>query len=347
VKNMILCEDLNETIFDKNIPWRKLKNGTVLVTGATGAIGSVIVRTLRAASVEHNLDIKIIALGQNEAKAAVLVEKYKAIFHKHDIRKPIELSQNIDYIFHCAAVTSSAEMILNPLRVCETSLKGTENILVLAREKQVKSMVYLSSIEVYGLTDLNLSLITEKDLGYIDITNPRSCYPESKRMCEVMCNCWLFQHETPIKIARLAQTFGAGTPKDDTRVFAQFARAAVAGEDVVLHTQGKSRGNYCYMSDAVRGLFLLLLKGKNGEAYNVANPAASVTVREMAHLVADKVAGGKVSVVINIPGDIEKRGYAPDVSYTLSADKLMALGWKPKYGLVDMYERMIRDWHGG
>ena len=130
-------------------------------------------------------------------------------------------------------------------------------------------------------------------------------------------------------------------------MFAQFARSAIAGENIVLHTEGKSRGNYCYISDLVLGLFTILFKGGNGEAYNIANPDASVTIREMAELVADKISGGKVKAVIEMPEDIEKRGYAPNTAMRLSADKLMKLGWKPEFGLEEMYQRMISDWREG
>jgi nucleoside-diphosphate-sugar epimerase len=160
----------------------------------------------------------------------------------------------------------------------------------------------------------------------------------------MLCVVYTAQYGIPVKIARLAQTFGAGTPQDDTRVFAQFARSAIAGTDIELHTEGKSRGNYCYTSDAVRGLLAILLKGTDGQAYNIANPAASTTVREMAEMVANNICNGKIKVTVKIPDDIKKRGYAPDTGYVLNADKLKSLGWMPTYNLNDMYRRMLADW---
>lgn len=342
---MVLFKDTEEIIADGNIPWHKLQDSTILITGTTGLIGLAIVRSLFAANEKFNLGLKIIGLARNEEKGKSLAEKYKVTFCKHNISEPITLLESVDYIFHCAAVTSSKEMVSNPVGVIETALKGTEKVLALANEKQVISMVNISSMEVYGITSPLLSEVTERDLGYIDIEKPRSCYPESKRMCELLCNCWHSQYGIPVKSARLAQTFGAGTPKDDTRIFAQFARSAIAGENIVLHTEGKSSGNYCYITDVVRGLFLLLLKGENGQAYSIANPAASMTIREMAELVASKVSGGKISVVVKIPDDIKSRGYAPEVTMRLNSDKLKRLGWNPKYGLEDMYKRMIDDWN--
>ena len=161
-----------------------------------------------------------------------------------------------------------------------------------------------------------------------------------------MCVAYAAEFGLPTRIARLARTFGAGTPYDesDMRVANQFTRKALAGEDIELHTAGSSMANCCYTADAARGLFTVMLKGKDGEAYNIANPAASTTIRKMAEIVANEVCGGRIKVVVNVPEDIKKRGYAPDVGYTMNVDKLKNLGWSPKYGLVDMYRRMLADW---
>lgn len=341
----VLLEDIDEIVSDSTIPWRELSGRVILITGATGAVGTVIVQALSAANVRYGLDLNILAYGRNADRAHKLFGMKSSVkFIEHDIRMPVMVKGNVDYIFHAAAVTRSAEMVANPVGVIETALKGTENLLALAKEKQSKSMVYLSSMEVYGIMDPGLEFVTENDLGYINLQSPRSSYPESKRMCECLCNSYFAQYGTPIKIARLAQTFGAGFPSDDPRIFAQFARSSIAGTDIVLHTEGKSRGNYCYVSDAIRGLILLLLKGEDGEAYNIVNPETSMTIREMADLVASEVSRGRVSVIVDKPSDLQRRGYAPDVTMKLSAEKVERLGWKPKYGLAEMYRRMIADW---
>ena len=340
----VLLDDMEQIVLDGNIPWDELRGRKILVTGATGTVGLAVVRALFTANTKYGLGIRIVASGRNCRKTKQLTECFGAEFVEHDIRYPFIVSGNVDYIFHCAAVTKSSEMVAHPVEVIETSIKGTENVLALAREKRVQSMVYLSSMEVYGITDSTLAWVTEDDLGYIDLKNPRSCYPESKRICECLCNCWYSQHGVPVKTARLAQTFGAGTPEKDSRVFAQFARSAIAGKDIILHTEGNSQGNYCYISDAVRGLFLLLLKGTDGEAYNIVNPDASMTIRQMAELVADEICEDRVAVIVDKPEDIEKQGYPPDTTMRLCAEKIEKLGWRPRYGLKEMYQRMILDW---
>jgi len=339
--------DNDSILSDGNIPWDDLRDGTVLVTGATGLIGGALVRVLSAANEKNELNMHIIAHGQNSIKGEALAQELSLKFICEDIRNSSmisDLKEKSDYIIHCAAIAKSADMVSKPADVVTVAVEGTKNILELARKRSCKSFVYLSSMEVYGKTGLRE--VCENDLGYLDLSNPRSCYPESKRFCEMMCNSYAAQYEVPVKIARLAQTFGAGTSQEDTRVFAQFARSAIAGENIELHTDGKSRGNYCYISDTIRGLLTILLKGTTGEAYNIANPAASLTIREMAELVANEIFVGKINIIVSVPDDIQKRGYAPDTNYTLNVNKLKALGWTPKYGLIDMYRRMLADWEG-
>lgn len=343
-----LKADSREVCSDDDIPWNELRGGTALVTGATGLVGGALISALSAANVERGLELRLIAHGRNEDRGGALAREYGAVFIGGDIRHPsvaadvAGVADRLDYVFHCAAITKSADMLAKPVDVAATEAEGAKNLLELARERRCKAFVFLSSMEVYGQTEI--AELAESDLGVLDLSNPRSSYPESKRFGEMLCVSYAAQYGVPVKIARLARTFGAGVLPDDARVFAQFARSALAGQNIELHTAGKSRGNYCHISDAVRGLLVVLLKGKAGEAYNIVNPAASATIREMAELVANEVCGGRIKVVVEAPDELRARAYAPDVGYTLKADKLEALGWKPKHGLGEMYRRMLADW---
>ncbi len=335
----VLEEDL-KYIANDSLPYEEMKETTVLVTGATGLIGVSIVRALVAIG-----DIKVIAHVRNREKAE---EIYGALLQKNvelyvdDITKEINVSEDIDYIFHCASITTSKTMIEKPVETICTSVEGTKNILELAKNKKSKSVIYVSSMEMYGaFNNLNHD-VTEKDLGYVDNLKIRSNYPESKRLCENMCIAYMSEYNIPVKIARLAQTFGAGILPGENRVFAQFAKSAIKGEDIVLHTKGMSEGNYCYTRDCITGLLTILLKGKNGEAYNVSNPESHITIADMAYMVADKIAEGRIKVVFDIPSE-NKFGYAADTKMKLNSSKLQALGWKPEIGLEEAYKRMILD----
>jgi len=348
----ILQSDINDILSDDNIAWEELRNSTILVTGATGLIGGLLTRILSEANERYGLNIRLVGHGRNREKGEALEKELRVEFVYGDIGAQDALGLDsafdvCDYIFHCAAMTSSAEMVARPVDVMMSAAGGTRHMLELAREKQCKGFVYLSSMEVYGRT--SAQKVREDALGYLDLSNSRSSYPESKRYCEMLCVAYAAQYGVPAKIARLARTFGAGVPNDpsDMRVANQFARKALAGEDIELHTEGRSVANCCYTADAMTGILAILLKGRPGEAYTIANPAASVTIREMAGIVANDVCGGEIKVLVNIPDDIKKRGYAPDVGHTLVVDKLEELGWKPKVGIAEMYRRMIEDWQSG
>jgi len=341
-------EDIQQIITTDKINWKQFAGSFILVTGATGLVGGSLVRVLSSANKYHNLSMCVIAHGRDTAKGNLLKNECGVMFIEGDIRNPLffaDITERIDYIFHCAAITKSADMVVRPVDVMSTAVDGTRNILEYAKKFHCKSLVNLSSMEVYGQISTSEE-VTENDLGYLDLSNPRTSYPESKRFCESMCVAYYKQYNIQVKIARLAMTFGAGTPNDETNTRApmQFARKALAGENIVLHTQGDSVTNCCYTADAVLGLLILLLNGKNGEAYNIANHAATVTIREMANIVAQVIGNGKISVVVEIPKDAAKQGYAPTVTTRLNTDKLKSLGWLPKYRLEDMYQRMVADW---
>lgn len=332
------------SIASSEIPVEALRDSKVLVTGATGLIGVSLVRALLCVNRVRNLNLQVLALIRNKEKAEKI---YKELLNREDlvlllgdVTEKISARQKVDYIFHCASVTASKVMINNPVETLLTSIDGTKNVLNFARESSCKSVVYVSSMEMYGSFAEANNNVTETELGYINPLAVRSNYPESKRLCENMCVAFWSEYGVPVKIARLSQTFGAGILSGENRVFAQFARSAIEGKDIVLHTRGLSEGNYCYTRDTIMGLFLILIKGENAEAYNVTNPETHTTIVDMARMVCQKFGNGKIKVVFDIP-ESNKFGYAADTKMKLNADKLKNLGWRPEIGLEEAYRRMI------
>ena len=247
----------------------------------------------------------------------------------------------MDYIVHTAADTTSRDMVSYPVDNIKISVNGTINVLELAKNKNVTGMVYLSSMEVYGQMNIEDHLIKENELGFIDLSSVRSCYPEGKRICECLCNSYAKQYNVNVVSARLAQTFGPGISKDENRVFAQFAKSVINNTDIVLRTRGLSEGNYVYTTDAIRAILLLLIKGEKGQAYNVVNEDNHMTISQMAHMVAEDIAENKIKVIYDIPDDINSMGYAADTKMHLSSDKMNNLGWKAEVELKDMYLSLI------
>ena len=311
------------------------EGSTVLVTGATGLIGSLCVKALH-----QNGGVSVVGLARDREKVKNLFDNEKdVVFVYQDIVDTIPDYISCDYIIHTANSTSSMFFITNPVEVMDSIYSGTRQVLEYARKHKVKGVVYLSSMEVFGVVDSG-QRVHENELGKLDIQNVRSCYSEGKRHAELLCKSYAEEYGVPVKIARLAQTFGAGVPKTENRVFAQFARSAIKGEDIILHTSGQSIGNYCYTRDVVKAILFLLKRGTPGDVYAVVNEDTTMSIADMARMVADKFSEGRSKVVFDIPNG-NQYGYAPETKLRLSSEKLRALGWQPEIGLEEMYRRMI------
>ncbi|NLE03913.1 MAG: NAD(P)-dependent oxidoreductase [Crenarchaeota archaeon] len=343
----ILQEDLEINVSSTIIPWEKFENSTILITGATGLIGSQIIKTIACYNRIKKQKIKVLACIRNLEKAKIIFEdifdRPEIKFIETDITKPFEIDEPIQYFIHTASFTSSQDFVNKPVDVIETSIYGTNQFLKLALQKKAKGAVYLSSMEAFGVKDNSKELATEKDLGYIDLSNVRSCYPESKRLSENLCTAYASQYNLPVKIARLSQTFGAGILYSENRIFAQFAKSVIEGKDIELRTKGLSWGNYCYTRDTIQGVLLLLIQGEKGEAYTITNEATNIRIRDMAEMVANKIAMGNIKVIFNIPESNLTYGYAPDTELHLSSAKIRALGWEASVSLEEAYKRLIQS----
>lgn len=344
--NSILQEDIEQTA-NSGILDSIAEKSVIFVTGATGLIGSQVVKSIAYFSQVKGKQLKVIALVRN-------FEKAKQVFGNMlksscidicvgDITDPIIIPQNIDYIIHGASATASSYFVEKPVETIFTVLRGTANVLELAREKKVKKVVFLSSLEVYGTPDEKLQYIEENNFGHLDPMQVRSSYSEGKRMAECLCASYAKEYNVPVTVARLSQTFGAGVDYHDTRVFAEFARCAIEGHDIVLHTQGNTIRSYCYTSDAVNAIFVLMLRGQVGEAYNVTNMDTAISIKEMAQLVCDLVPEKNLCVKFDIPEDVSAFGYNPEMVIRLDSSKLCDLGWKVSVGLNEMFIRLIKS----
>lgn len=346
IKNDVLRADLLELI-ESDCPIKDLTGMTVLVTGATGLIGAQVVKAMACANRELGLKIKILALCRNKEKFQQifdgLLDMDDIVAVYGDINSEISLEGTVDYIIHGANPTSSKYFVQYPVETIITSIKGTRNILELARRKNIKGMVYLSSLEVYGVPDTKDGIVTETQYGYIDPMNVRSSYSEGKRMAECLCVSYAREYGVPVKVARLSQTFGAGVNYNDGRVFAEFLRCAIEKKNIVLHTKGKTLRTYCYTKDAVSALFYVLLRGNTAEAYNVTNKNTAVTIYEMAKCVCETFSESGITVEFDVPDNLESFGYNPEMVIRLDTRKIESLGWKATVGLEEMFQRMARS----
>lgn len=316
----------------------ELKGAHFLITGGTGLIGSTLVHCLHA--LEKGITITCPVRNIRKAKKLYGEGLRGVEFIECDLLNYLNhLSNSIDYIVHCASPTSGKYMAENPVETFELAIETTGALLRFAKRSGIKSMVYVSSLEYYG-QNFDDRVITEDMLGMVNHYDARSSYPLGKSAAEYLCFCYAKEYNVNVKTARLTQTFGAGVSAEDNRVFAQFARSVIDGTNIVMHTKGESAKPYCYTTDCASAIFRILLKGEKGEAYNVANTDTYISIADMAHFLCDNF---NPSVQVVVSEQMGGGNYAPTTKLRLSSDKLMALGWKPYYGLREMFNNLIES----
>ena len=347
VSNLVIQKDIEEVIH-ADIPWSALYKSTVVVSGAGGFIPSYIVKTLLYLNKKDNARITVIALVRSREKAtekfSEYVEEKRLQLVVHDVNNPLEIDGSVDFIIHAASHASPRYFLIDPIGTIRPNVLGTINLLELAREKKITSFLYISSGEIYGTFADDTKSISESDSGYIDPLSVRSCYAESKRMGENICASYFHQYGVPIRIVRPFHVYGPGMAMDDGRVQADFVSNVVKGEDIVMKSDGKNYRTFCYISDAVRAFFTVLLKGKNGEAYNVGNDTAEIQINDLAKLLAHRVSRKKIQVIRQARKKEERYRESPIKRCRPNIEKIMKLGWKPRYSLEEGFRRTIENY---
>ncbi len=318
-------------IANENLPWEKLSGKTLLLTGASGLIGTVIVDALMKKNRDDNLNVKICAAGRNEKIAKERFADYfgdkNFEFVKLDVNAPIEADFPVDFIIHAASNTHPLLYSTDPIGTVTTNILGTHNLLEFGRRKKISRFVFVSSVEVYGKALNAEDIFTEDYCGYINCNTLRAGYPESKRASEALCQAYISQCGIDTVIARLSRIYGATMRLNDSKAMSEFIMNGVRGEDIVLKSQGVPRFSYCCATDAASGILYSLLNGKCGEAYNVADSSEILSLREIAEYISS-LAGRKV--VFELPDAAQAKGFSNAVNGIMSNDKLRALGWSPK-----------------
>ncbi len=304
-----------------------VKGGRILVTGATGLIGSCIVDVCLAANVLFDKKYEVFALGRSKEK---LLGRFGTNERLHyviqDITEPI-ITEDLDYIIHAASNADPRSYALYPVETIMTNIQGAKNVLDYCKGKETRSL-FTSSFEVYG--KLEKDEYDEDQYGIIDLNMIRSSYPESKRTAEMLFKSYADEYGVDCVIARLSSIYGPTMKQDDSKAHAQFIRNALAGENIILKSKGNQIRTYCYVMDAVSGLLAVLFKGSSGESYNVANESSIASIAELAQIIAD-FAGTKV--IFDLPDEIESKGFSKPQNCILKTDKLKELGWMGKYDL--------------
>ena len=306
-----------------------LRHSRVLVTGAGGLICSALVDFL----LSLDLDIKVYAAGRNPEKLKKRFTHWKdnskLEFVRYDALEPLELDVPFDYLIHGASNASPKAYSTQPVETMLANITGIRNILRYAHTHQGKRVLYVSSSEVYGKKE-GSTPYHEQEYGFVDILNPRACYPSSKRAAETLCAAYAQEYGVQAVIVRPGHIYGpTATPTDD-RASSQFPRDVLAGKDIVMKSAGSQLRSYCYVLDCVSAMVTVLLEGNAGEAYNISNPNSVVTIRQMAEGFAH--AAGR-EILFDNPSNAETKSYNLMDNSALEADRLQSLGWQ---GLFDL-----------
>lgn len=317
-----------------DIPWQKLTNKNILITGATGLIGSCLVEILMS---KTSIDYQVYVAARNIVRAQSLFKEFigSLNFHliKYDVMESLHCSHDFHYIIHAASEASPDAFVAKPVEVMRANIDGVCNLINYGIHHNIERFLYVSTGEVYGEGDGRI--FTEDYSGYVNPAIPRSCYPSSKRASETLCVAYRAEYGVDTVIARPCHVYGPNFTNVDNRVYAQFIRNVLAGENIIMKSTGSQFRSWCYVVDCASALLYILLNGESGQAYNIADESSNITIKELADMIAD--IGGK-EVVIELPSDAEKSGYNIVTKSVFSTQKLRSLGWSVS---GTMKEKMI------
>lgn len=314
------------------------------ITGSTGLVCSHLVRTLLCLNDLFDAGIELALPVRNREFATRLFgEGVDIALLDWTLGEEPDVPEGVDFFVHGACTTASRDFVERPVETALGIVDGTHACLEAADRRHCGAFVYLSSMEVYGTPARKPA--AEGDLGPHDPSSLRSSYPIAKIMAENLVNSFGVEYGIRTVSLRLAQTFGAGVSDDDNRVFAQFARAAIKGEDISLATDGSKRNCYVSLGDTARAILTVCATSDSRGAYNVSNQDTYCSIREMAEFVLSRFGRGGERVCVSTDPEAAKK-YPKSSDLLLDASRLEGLGWKASENLEQMYSDLMSVWNG-
>lgn len=345
LQNNLYIEDV-EYCVGLELDWRKLDGADILISGATGMVGTFLTDVLMLKSQTSDFNCNVVALGRSTERARARLP-YFDIPSFRFIECDISSQEGIpeigsDVAFHFASTTHPVAYATDPIGTIDSNVKGTNNLIRTVSTPgrgDVNNFILASTVEIYGENRGDVNKFTEDYCGYINCNTLRAGYPESKRTCEALCQAYMSQMGIRPVIPRLPRTYGPTLLKSDTKALSQFLRNGVEGEDIVLKSKGEQEYSYLYVLDVVSAILFCLSKGEAGSAYNIADDASDVRLKDLAQAIAS---ASDTSVVYELPDETEAKGFSKVTKALMDASKLRSLGWKTKYSIDEGIERTIR-----
>lgn len=316
---------------------RFLKDKTVLITGGKGLCGTGVIKWILSENLLHGTDAKIIVSTRSPQVVPAYIEPSDNVVFC-EFGKEAEACRDIhvDYIIHMACPTQRSFLKSNPVETICVIVEATKHVLDIASRNCNSAMVYLSSEEVYGITDTPAS-ISEKYVGAINSLDVRSCYPLGKKTAELLCYSHCAEYGTDVKIIRFPTIQGLLQKYDEEHITSEILRCMIERKDLMMKSDGSTKKCLIYSLDAVSGIFSTLFYGAKGEAYNASNPETFISIKDMAAQLFLKFSP-QVKVVFPQQDSSISEGYLPRRLLVQDISKIQRLGWEPKTGLEQIYE---------
>ena len=339
--NNIVQKDIID-IYEEKILFDKLRDKSILITGATGMLATYIIYFLYYLNLKKDNNIKIYALARNKKKAedlfSDLIDEKNFVIINQDVTNKILINERIDYIFHFASSANPKNILENPVGIIQANTLGTINVCEFA-VKNNALVFFASTREIYGKIE-GKEFVMENDMGVCDCLEDRACYPESKRVSETICKSYNLQYGMKYQICRIAHVYGPGMSiENDGRIMSDIISDIINNRNIILKSDGSAIRAFCYISDAIRAMFLILLNGKENDVFNLSNEEEEVSIKALAELCIGLFTEKNIKVEYQISNN--NNLYTNYKRSKLDNSKLYYLGWKIKINLKEGIRRTV------
>lgn len=336
-----IAEQAEEVV--TRIPWIQMSGKTILLSGATGFIGRWLQHTVGAINRQdlgfapvHLVGWDNYTASEPYAESAPGIEITQADVCDRDLVMEAA-PRSIHYIIHAAGIASPPRYIKEPLKTIDASVTGTRNLLELAKDRGAR-LLFFSSSEAYGDPDSEHVPTKEDYRGSVRLDGGRAPYDEGKRMGETLCDVYTRYYGVETVRVRPFNVYGPEMDARDRRALPNLIHAAATGEPFRIYGDGRQTRCFCYVTDAIVGVWLALLAGRSGEAYNIGNYGPEISVQQMVDFFV-AATGAKITVD-HIPNPDYDQGSPtrrwPDLSKALNE-----LGYVPKVSFAEGLQRTL------